>query len=119
FLVSFTKTQGLSKHDDVLVYGYRIGRVRDIALERDHQIVEIEIDRSVVLRKKATAEIQRVDAFGTVAIFVDPGEEGETLPPDSGSVILGTVRAEIESTPEDVASPRAISEALGQLEQVT
>ena len=119
FSIRFAKTQGLAKKDDVLIHGLKIGRVRALKLEGDHQLIEIEIDPTVRLyRVGVKAEIERTDAFGTVAVFLDPGDPDSGFWPP-GQVIEGSYKEAVESAPDDSENPRAISEGIHDFELAT
>lgn len=118
YRATFARTIGLAKEDPVYVYGYVIGRVHQISLQGDHQLVEIQVDPSVRFYKDGVRlVIEPTDAFGDVGVFVEPGD------PRSGYwepdvPIRGSFRESMAAS-SDAQSPTALSESLKEFEAFT
>ncbi len=111
YKVTFARTLGLNKDDNVLVYGLRVGRVHKIQLEGDHQVVELQVEPDVVFYKTGLrVEIRSVNAFGDVGVWVDQGDR-ESGPWDYDKPIAGTFQAGFEA-PSDSSASSSLTEML-------
>lgn len=124
YRANFARTIGLAKEDPVYVMGLKVGRVHQILLEGDHQLVEIQVEPAVHFHgrpddgsRQVKVVIEPVDSFGNVGIFVDPGRpEWGFWPPELP--IPGTFRESLAAS-SDSQSPTALSESLKELEAFT
>lgn len=86
--IFYDDVSGLKTGDPVRVYGIKKGKVTDMEMRKDGVLVTVWIEKSVVLRKDATASIQDVAMIsGTKTIVVDPGTSDELL--DTSEVLKG------------------------------
>ncbi|MCO5171879.1 MAG: MlaD family protein [Planctomycetes bacterium] len=69
----FQEVGGLRKDDDVVLGGTRVGRVYEIALIQDQQLVTLQVFPEVPLRRGAVAEVVATSALGFVEVRLDPG----------------------------------------------
>jgi hypothetical protein len=129
YYVRFTRTLGLQKKDDVLVYGYRVGRVKSLRFEKDHQLADIEVEPDVRLFKKRLDGFRWIeqplvlvetDTFGSALVRIEPGEPSSgTWPPnDPTEVIDGSFHESILTGGESV-STSALHETLKDVESFT
>lgn len=81
--VQFEDVGGLRKQkDEVLVAGARMGRVADIRLANDRQVVVLELLPEVALHDDASVMIVSANSLGYVRVEIDPGRPSSPrLPP--------------------------------------
>ncbi len=88
--VVFEDVGGLRKKDDVLVGGARVGRVAEVLLYEDEQLVILEVEPGVALHADASVKIVSANSLGFVDVELRPGTpESPSLPP--GTKLRGTV----------------------------
>jgi phospholipid/cholesterol/gamma-HCH transport system substrate-binding protein len=114
--VTFPETGGLAASDEVLVNGIRKGDVRSMKLEGDHVMVELNLDKDVVLTHDTKVAIRNVGLMGEKVIAVDLRTSGSAYRPTD--VIpgeyekdLGQLMGELGET---VTAVRGLSESLEQ-----
>ncbi|MEZ0227130.1 MAG: MlaD family protein [Planctomycetota bacterium] len=118
YRVTFVRTIGLAKEDPVFVYGYKVGRVHQISLEGDHQLVELQVEPFLAFhREELRVVIEPIDAFGNAGIFVDPGRPGSDFW-DPVVPIRGEFRESLAAS-SDTSSSTGLSESLKGLEEFT
>ncbi|MGE5236654.1 MAG: MlaD family protein [Acidobacteriota bacterium] len=86
---SFPSVAGLDEKSPVRIAGVRIGIVEKIALEDNHAIVTLALDRGVQLHQGATAEVSSLGMLGDKYIELHPGPAGNP-PLASGAILEGT-----------------------------
>ncbi len=130
YYVRFTRTLGLQKKDDVLVYGYRVGRVRSLKFEKDHQLADLEVEPDVRLFRKRLVGNRWIDqplvqietdTFGGALVRIEPGEpsSGTWTPNVPTEVIEGSFRESILTGGGDAVSTSALHETLKDVESFT
>ncbi len=118
YRVTFSRTIGLAKEDPVFVLGYKIGRVHQINLEGDHQLVELQVEPFVsIYKEKVRVVIEPIDAFGNAGIFIDPGRAGSGFW-DPVAPIPGEFRESLAAS-SDSGSETGLSESLKAFEELT
>lgn len=75
--VSFPQTGGLGASDEVQVNGIRKGSVSSIALAGDHVVVQLALERDIVLTRDCRVSIRNVGLMGEKVIAVDMRDSGE------------------------------------------
>jgi len=75
--VAFPQTGGLGASDEVQVNGIRKGSVSTIELAGDHVIVELALERDIVLTRDSRIAIRNVGLMGEKVIAVDLRPTGE------------------------------------------
>lgn len=115
--VQFTEAGGLSPSDEVQVNGIRKGDVRSMRLVGDRVIVELNLDREIVMTRDSKVTIRPVGLMGEKVIAVDLRATG--VPYRSDEVIPGVYEKDLGAMMgelgETVSSVRGLSE---QLERV-
>lgn len=74
--VVYSRIEGLSESNDVLLSGYKIGQVKNISFLPDHSgrlLVSFSIDSSIKLPVKTVAQIVSSDLMGTRVIKINLG----------------------------------------------
>jgi len=115
--VTFPQTGGLTASDEVLVNGIRKGQVKDMKLDGDHVLIELELEDGIQLTHDSRVAIRSVGLMGERIIAVDlrltggPYRQDEVI---SGVYELGLseVMAQLGGTVD------AVSSISSQLEQV-
>jgi hypothetical protein len=74
--VLFDDVGGLRKDDDVLVGGARMGRVHEIVLFDDRQLVRLQVLPDVELHDDAEVKIVAANSLGYVDVEMTPGSPG-------------------------------------------
>jgi phospholipid/cholesterol/gamma-HCH transport system substrate-binding protein len=75
--VSFPQTGGLGPSDEVQVNGIRKGSVSTIELAGNHVVVELALERDIVLTRDCRVSIRNVGLMGEKVIAVDLSATGE------------------------------------------
>lgn len=86
FYATYDRVDGLAVSKPVLVNGYQIGRVSDLTLQPNGQILaQFKIDPEYAIPKNTVARLESTDLLGGKAIIFDLGtgndfaEDGDTL----------------------------------------
>lgn len=93
--VVFEDVGGLRTKDDVLIGGARVGRVAEVRLHEDEQMVVLEVEPGVPLHRDASVKIVSANSLGFVDVEVRPGSPGAPLiepgvsPPLRGTLFVG------------------------------
>jgi hypothetical protein len=119
YKVRFAKTGGLRKKDEVFSYGLLVGRVHDVRLDGDQQLVELQVEPEVSIhRSGADVSIESVNAFGDVAVFIDPGDpKSATFGPDDR--IVGNFHEGFTAPEDDTGGTTRLSEMIHDFQDVT
>ena len=86
WIVTFPQTGGLGPNDEVQVNGIRKGSVASIALEGDHVVVNLALERDIVPTRDSRVAIRNVGLMGEKVIAVDlrstgdPWTDRDTIP---------------------------------------
>lgn len=75
--VTFPQTGGLGPSDEVQVNGIRKGSVSTIELAGNHVLVELALERDIVLTSDCRVSIRNVGLMGEKVIAVDLSDSGE------------------------------------------
>ena len=97
---AFTSVGGLRVGDDVRKASVRVGQVTEIALEGDHALVTMQLDRGEPAYRNARVAIQSRSALGQNFIAFDAGTEDSGAMPDGATI--GTGRATVPSSLDEV-----------------
>lgn len=77
WIVTFPQTGGLGPNDEVQVNGIRKGSVASIALEGDHVVVNLALERDIVPTRDSRIAIRNIGLMGEKVIAVDLRSTGE------------------------------------------
>ncbi|MEM7039376.1 MAG: MlaD family protein, partial [Bacteroidota bacterium] len=86
--IHFADVAGLKEGDQVVVYGYPSGNVRQIKLVRGGVDVTVALEKDVELFADATAEVQVKEMLGGKHIVLTPGVSNQPL--SAEAVVPGT-----------------------------
>lgn len=90
--VVFEDVGGLRKKDDVLVGGARVGRVAEVSLFEDEQLVTLEVEPGIPIHQDAAVKIVSANSLGFVDVELRPGSPGAPLyEPGVSTHIRGTL----------------------------
>jgi phospholipid/cholesterol/gamma-HCH transport system substrate-binding protein len=90
--IQFTDVSGLKRASPVRVSGVIVGKVEKITIVKVGRVlVRTSLDREIVPKLDASAQIQAITLVGDYAVDLNPGESSQPLPPDR--VIVGTEKA--------------------------
>jgi phospholipid/cholesterol/gamma-HCH transport system substrate-binding protein len=102
----FDNVTGLTNGDPIRVSGVKVGRVKDMRLEKDHVAVRVWLDGNVPFSRDSHAAIKSIGMIGEKYIALLPGTADNSL--QSGDTILGVYSSDLA----DVSQP--ISELISQ-----
>ncbi len=71
--ISFASVGGLKAHDNVMYRGTKVGAVEDIVVTPSNLVVQIELDRSVVLRQGYRASVCSLSMLGGNFLQLEEG----------------------------------------------
>lgn len=77
--VLFEDVGGLRKKDDVLVGGARMGRVAEVLLFEDEQLVILEVEPGLPIHQDASVKIVSANSLGFVDVELRPGSVSAPL----------------------------------------
>lgn len=83
YKIRFTDVTGLKEGDPVVVFGYPSGNVESIGLDGESAIVTITVDRGLVLKADASAELRVKELMGGKQIALTPGRAASVLPKEA------------------------------------
>jgi phospholipid/cholesterol/gamma-HCH transport system substrate-binding protein len=83
YKVRFSDVTGLKEGDPVVVFGYPSGNVENIGLDGESAVVTITVDRGLVLKSDASAELRVKELMGGKQIALTPGRAATALPKDA------------------------------------
>lgn len=111
--VKYMSIQGLNVSDNVVVNGFKIGRVSHMELldANGQVLVELKLDNDFEIPKGSTAQIASADLLGTkvVNILLNKGE----APAMPGDTLLGTTQADLtESVKTEIIPVKLKAEEL-------
>lgn len=111
--VKYMSIQGLNVSDNVVVNGFKIGRVSHMELldANGQVLVELKLDNDFEIPKGSTAQIASADLLGTkvVNILLNKGE----APAMPGDTLLGTTQADLtESVKTEILPVKLKAEEL-------
>ena len=109
YYAEFSDASGIHKGNIVQLGGIRVGRVTDVALDRDRVRVKFELDGGVEFGKDSTASIEVLNLLGEKFLDVQPVgkgqlEAGDTIPLErtqSAYDIVG-VFSDLTTTTEEI-----------------
>ncbi|MBO5642959.1 MAG: MCE family protein [Kiritimatiellae bacterium] len=84
--ISFASVGGLKAHDNVMYRGTKVGAVEDIVVTPSNLVVQIELDRSVVLRQGYRASVCSLSMLGGNFLQLEEGV-GEVIELGSTSLL--------------------------------
>lgn len=79
--VTFPQTGGLSSSDEVQVNGLRKGNVSNVALVRDHVVVDLALASDIELTSECRVSIRNIGLMGEKVIAVDLSTNGVAYTP--------------------------------------
>ena len=79
--VTFQQTGGLSSSDEVQVNGLRKGNVSNVALVRDHVVVDLALASDIELTSECRVSIRNIGLMGEKVIAVDLSTNGVAYTP--------------------------------------
>lgn len=77
YRAEFADASGLHRGNMVQVGGIRVGRVKDVTLDRDTVIVTFEVDRGVEFGTESTASIEVLNLLGEKYLDLTPAGPGQ------------------------------------------
>lgn len=109
YFAYYDNVQGLQPSSSVLVKGMQVGRVTDIALDKNGKVkVTVSVKKSMKVPKASVAKLISADLLGTKAISLelsnsgDIAENEEVLPSALEGGIIDAVSAEITPLLQDL-----------------
>jgi len=89
--VVFEDVGGLRKKDDILVGGARVGRVAEVTLYQDEQLVILEVEPGVPIHTDASVKIVSANSLGFVDVELRFGSAGALLYEPGLRTLRGTL----------------------------
>jgi len=77
YRAEFADASGLHRGNIVQVGGIRVGRVKDVTLDRDTVVVTFEVDRGVAFGTESTASIEVLNLLGEKYLDLTPAGPGQ------------------------------------------
>lgn len=111
--VEFAKTSGLTRGDPVEVSGVPAGQVAKITYKNGKAVVDLDLERGVVLYPTAQIVIENVGIMGQKLVAVYPGQGGTPLALD-GAVFRGSYQPGIPELMTDLGGTLAAFDRLAR-----
>ncbi len=92
--IEFSEVMGLRTGDKVFLRGVDVGKIADMAIERDHVLITARIEQNIKFTEDYLIEIAPVSALGGKRLVIYPGSLKQPEVP-AGTVLSGV-------TPKDV-----------------